>query len=78
MPQLLALSPLPCLRAYSMGFPGGLISKESACSAGDPGSIPELRRSPGEGSGAVARWGRAVPLARLPLSRYLARPGAEV
>ena len=23
-------------------------------------------------------WGRAVPLARLPLSRYLARPGAEV
>ena len=36
-----------------MGFPGGSDSKESACSlpAGDPGSIPELGRSPGEGNG---------------------------
>ena len=25
--------------------------KESACSTGDPGSIPGLRRSPGEGNG---------------------------
>ena len=31
-----------------MGFPGG---KESACSAGDPDSIPGSRRSPGEGNG---------------------------
>ena len=31
------------------GFPGGSDSKESACNAGDPGSIPELGRSPGEG-----------------------------
>ena len=23
-----------------MGFPGGPVSKESACSAGDPGSVP--------------------------------------
>ena len=28
-------------------FPG----KESACNAGDPGSVPELGRSPGEGNG---------------------------
>ena len=28
-------------------FPG----KESACNAGDPGSIPGLGRSPGEGNG---------------------------
>ena len=34
-----------------MGFPGGLNSKESACSAGDPGSIPGLRRSSVEGNG---------------------------
>ena len=34
-----------------MGFPGGSDGKESACSAGDLGSIPELRRSPGEGNG---------------------------
>ena len=32
-------------------FPGGSVGKESACSAGDPGSIPELERSPGEGNG---------------------------
>ena len=33
------------------GFPGGSDSKVSACSAGDPGSIPGSRRSPGEGNG---------------------------
>ena len=32
------------------GVPGGSDGKESACSAGDLGSIPELGRSPGEGS----------------------------
>ena len=34
-----------------MGFPGGSDSKKSACNAGDPGSIPGLGRSPGEGNG---------------------------
>ena len=33
-----------------MGFPYSLVSKESACNAGDPGSIPGLGRSPGEGN----------------------------
>ena len=33
------------------GFPHSSFGKESACNAGDLGSIPELRRSPGEGSG---------------------------
>ena len=33
------------------GFPGGLDGKESACSVGDPGSIPGLGRSPGEVNG---------------------------
>ena len=33
------------------GFPGGSDSKESACNIGDPGSISELGRSPGEGNG---------------------------
>ena len=32
-------------------FPGGSAGKESACNAGDQGSIPELGRSPGEGNG---------------------------
>ena len=34
-----------------LGFPGGSAGKESACSAGDLGSIPGLGRSPGEGNG---------------------------
>ena len=33
------------------GFPGGSVGKESACNAGDPGSIPGWGRSPGEGNG---------------------------
>ena len=33
------------------GFPGGSAGKESACNAGDLGSIPGLERSPAEGSG---------------------------
>ena len=34
-----------------MGFPGGSVSKESACSAGDLGLIPGSGRTPGEGNG---------------------------
>ena len=34
-----------------MGFPGGSNGKQSACNAGDPGSIPGLGKSPGEGQG---------------------------
>ena len=34
------------------GFPDGSDSKESACNVGDPGSIPRLGRSPGEGNGS--------------------------
>ena len=32
-------------------LPGGSEDKASACNAGDPGSIPGLGRSPGEGNG---------------------------
>ena len=35
----------------SEGFPDSSVGKESACNAGDPSSIPELGRSPGEGIG---------------------------
>ena len=34
-----------------MGFLGSSVGKESACSARDPGSIPESGRSPGKGNG---------------------------
>ena len=32
-------------------FPDSLVGKESACNARDPGQIPGLRRSPGQGIG---------------------------
>ena len=34
-----------------MGLPGGSDGKESACNAGDPGSIPGWEIQPGEGNG---------------------------
>ena len=34
-----------------LGFPDSLAGKESACNAGDPGLIPGLGRSTGEGIG---------------------------
>ena len=38
-------------RLVFLGFPGGSACRESTCSAGDPGSILGLGRSPGEGKG---------------------------
>ena len=39
------------VRVRVRGFPGGSDGEESACNAGDPGSIPGSGRSPGEGTG---------------------------
>ena len=39
------------VHGFRWGCPGGSDGKESACSAGDPGSIPGLGQSPGEGNG---------------------------
>ena len=39
------------LALWKLGFPGGSEVKASAWNAGDPGSIPELGISPGEGNG---------------------------
>ena len=36
---------------FDLIFPGGSDGKASAYNAGDPGSIPGLGRSPGEGNG---------------------------
>ena len=36
---------------YGQGFPDSSVGKESAHNAGDPGSIPGLGRSTGEGIG---------------------------
>ena len=49
----------------TMGFPGGLDSKESACNARGPGSIPDSGRSPGEENGNPAKYScRQIPMAR--------------
>ena len=42
-------APGPCLNSLPVSW--WLGSKESACSAGDPGSIPGSGRPPGEGNG---------------------------
>ena len=44
------VSPIKCLY-YFISFFGGSYGKESACNVGNPGSIPGLGRSPGEGNG---------------------------
>ena len=47
-----------------MGFPGSSASKESACNAGDPSSIPGLGRSPGEGIGYPLQYSWASLMAQ--------------
>ena len=39
-----------------LGFPGDSAGKESACNAGDVGSILGLGRSPGEGKGSSLQY----------------------
>ena len=41
------------LPKLSFGISRSSAGKESACNAGDPGSIPGLGRSPGEGNGST-------------------------
>ena len=41
-----------------LGFPESSVGKESTCNAGDPGSIPELGRSAGEGIGYPLQYSR--------------------
>ena len=49
----------------SKGFPGSSAGKESACNVGDPGSIPGLGRSPGEGIGNPLQCSWASLVAQL-------------
>ena len=39
-----------------LAFPGSSDDQESAYNAGDPGSIPGLGRSPGEGNGNLLQY----------------------
>ena len=47
------------------GFPHSSVGKESACNAGDPGSIPGLGRSAGEGIGYSLQYSWASLVAQL-------------
>ena len=47
------------------GFPDSSVSKEFACNAGDPSSIPGLGRSPGEGIGYPLQYSWASLVAQL-------------
>ena len=49
----------------SFSFAHSSVGKESACNAGDPGSIPGLGRSPGEGIGCPLQYSWASLVAQL-------------
>ena len=48
-----------------MGFPHSSVGKESACNAGDLGSIPGSGKSPGEGIGYPLQYSWASLLVQL-------------
>ena len=48
-----------------VGFPHSSVGKESACNAGDPGSIPGSGRSPGEEIGYPLQYSWASLVAQL-------------
>ena len=48
-----------------MGFPDSSVGEECACKGGDPGSIPGLGRSTGEGIGYPLQYSWASPVAQL-------------
>ena len=50
---------------FLLGFPDSSVGKESACNAGDPGSIPGSGRSPGEGIGYPLQYSQASLVAQL-------------
>ena len=47
------------------GFPDSSVGKESACNEGDPGLIPGLGRSAGEGIGYPLQYSWVSPVAQL-------------
>ena len=58
----LAAAAAACLHK---GFSGSSVGIRFACSAGDPGSIPQLRRSPGEGIGYPLQYSWASLMAQM-------------
>ena len=54
-----------CLFGNGQGFPDSSAGKESACNAGDPGSIPGPGRSSGEGIGFPLQYSWASLVTQL-------------
>ena len=54
--SLPTFNPLASNLFYSLGFANGSDGKASVCNEGDPGSIPGLGRSPGEGNGSPLQY----------------------
>ena len=54
-----------CVKSIIKGFPDSSVGKESVCSAGDPGLIPGLERSAGEGIGCPLQYFWASLVAQL-------------
>ena len=53
----------------SLDFPGGTENKESACNAGDLGSISRSERSPGEGTSYPPQYsGWRIPWTEEPVA----------
>ena len=46
---------------FFWSFPGSSADKESICNSGDPGSIPGLGRSDGEGTGYLLQYSLGFP-----------------
>ena len=53
------------LPIWTGGFPDSSVGKESACNAGDPGSIPGSGRSTGEGTGYPLQYSWVSIVAQL-------------
>ena len=53
------------VRGALSGFPDSSVGKESACNAGNPGSSPGSKRSPGEGIGYPLQYSWASLVGQL-------------
>ena len=60
-----SLSLWVCSYSCPLGLPDSSVGKESACNAGDPGSIPGSGRSAGEGIGYPLQYSWASLVAQL-------------
>ena len=54
-----------CIQTLRRGFPDSSVGKESTCNEGDPGSIPGLGRSAGEGIGYPLQYSWVSLVAQL-------------